>query len=523
MKKSDREIMEILEAFDATGCAHSAAPLAGVDPKTVRRYVAKRDAGEPVDEPVRRPKLIDPFLAKIEELVETSEGEVRADVVHERLVAMGFTGDERTTRRAVAHGQGGVAGRASAPVPAVDHRAGAVAAVRLGRRADRVRARRPAAADVAVLRVAGVVAVPGGDPDLGPHAGHAAGLPGRDAAPARWGTDLCVDRQREDRHRRARRRGPGAPPEDRRRRPALRLHGAHLCPVRPRVQGRVGGHGADRQGRPGARPRRTCCTGYNSFAELAEACEAFCDKVNARVHRETNRIPAEALLVEQARLHPIPAAPFTAALGETRSGQHRPDDPVRVGALLHPAGPGRPRGVGPRRRRGAGHRRQPNRTARAWSRSPGTGCPRRGTRGSTCRHYPDHPQQPDGSPKPPQPKARNSEEKAFLALGPGAHSWLVEAAAVGAQRVRSKMAAAVELAALVGVEPVDAALGVAAAAGRFAEGDLLAIVHHRANGASIAALVVADEDHSAQPGTSSWASFGTRTELDTDVETREES
>ena len=45
MKKSDREIMEILEAFDATGCAHSAAQLAGVDPKTVRRYVAKRDAG----------------------------------------------------------------------------------------------------------------------------------------------------------------------------------------------------------------------------------------------------------------------------------------------------------------------------------------------------------------------------------------------------------------------------------------------------------------------------------------------
>jgi hypothetical protein len=57
VKKSDREIMEILEAFDATGCANSAASLAGVDPKTVRRYVAKRDAGKPVDEPVARPKL----------------------------------------------------------------------------------------------------------------------------------------------------------------------------------------------------------------------------------------------------------------------------------------------------------------------------------------------------------------------------------------------------------------------------------------------------------------------------------
>ena len=51
MKKSDREIMEILEAFDATGRAHSAAQLAGVDPKTVRRYVSARDAGRPVTGP----------------------------------------------------------------------------------------------------------------------------------------------------------------------------------------------------------------------------------------------------------------------------------------------------------------------------------------------------------------------------------------------------------------------------------------------------------------------------------------
>jgi hypothetical protein len=102
VKKSDREIMEILEAFDATGCAHSAAALAGVDPKTVRRYVAKRAAGEPVDEPVKRAKIIDLFVPKVEEMVEASSGAVRADAAHERLVAMGFTGDERTTRGAVA-------------------------------------------------------------------------------------------------------------------------------------------------------------------------------------------------------------------------------------------------------------------------------------------------------------------------------------------------------------------------------------------------------------------------------------
>ena len=57
-----------------------------------------RDLGRPVTEPALRPKLIDPFLDKIEEWVERSEGKVRADIVHERLVPMGFAGTERTTR-----------------------------------------------------------------------------------------------------------------------------------------------------------------------------------------------------------------------------------------------------------------------------------------------------------------------------------------------------------------------------------------------------------------------------------------
>lgn len=72
------------------------------------------------------------------------------------------------------------------------------------------------------------------------------------------------------------------------------------------------------------------------------------------------------------------------------------------------------------------------------------------------------------------------------------------------------MAAAVELAALVGAEAVDEALGVAATAGRFAEHDLPSIVAHRAAGASSADLVIADETYSAQPGTSAWAGFGTK-------------
>jgi hypothetical protein len=102
LTKSSREIMEILEAYDRTQCAWSAAKLAGVDAKTVARYVEVRGAGGDPFEPVRRPRLIDPFMANVEQLVDLSECQVRADVVHERLVAMGFAGDERSTRRAVA-------------------------------------------------------------------------------------------------------------------------------------------------------------------------------------------------------------------------------------------------------------------------------------------------------------------------------------------------------------------------------------------------------------------------------------
>ena len=102
--KSAREIMEILESYDLTRCPHSAAQLSGCDAKTVRRYVALRDAGG--GDPLLvaagpRPKLIDAFLPKVEELVDLSKAKIRADKVHERLLAMGFTGTERTTRRAV--------------------------------------------------------------------------------------------------------------------------------------------------------------------------------------------------------------------------------------------------------------------------------------------------------------------------------------------------------------------------------------------------------------------------------------
>ena len=123
-------------------------------------------------------------------------------------------------------------------------------------------------------------------------------------------------------------------------------------------------------------------------------------------------------------------------------------------------------------------------------------------------HYPDHPQQPDGTPRPPQPRPVTAQEAAFLAIGDGARAWLTEAAAAGASRVRAKMAEAVELAVLAGTAAVDAALGTAAMAGRFGDGDLLSIVGYQAAGHASGPAAAADEAYSAQPGTSAWAGFG---------------
>jgi hypothetical protein len=99
--KSAEEIMNMLEAFDLTGSLRDAGELAGVSHHTVARYVAARESGLAA-RGVVRPMLIDEFLPKVEEWVDRSNGKVRADVAHDKLVALGFTGSERTTRRAVA-------------------------------------------------------------------------------------------------------------------------------------------------------------------------------------------------------------------------------------------------------------------------------------------------------------------------------------------------------------------------------------------------------------------------------------
>ncbi|MEN8654809.1 IS21 family transposase [Streptomyces sp. 21So2-11] len=509
--------MEILEALDATGCAYSAAQLAGVDPKTVRRYARMRDTGQQVDAPVRRQKLIDPFLPKVEEWVERSQGKVRADKMHERLVLLGFAGDERTTRRAVSVAKAAwQAGNQRTYRPWItepglwlqfdwgwgpkvpgpgggDERQTLLFCAWLAWSRfrvviptwDRTLPTLISCIDSTVRAIGGAPTYALTDNEKTVTIDRVAGVAVRHpqivASGRHYGMQVhtCVPFDPESKG------GSEA---------TVRIAKADLVPTDANLRAK-----------------------YDSFAELRGACAIFCSTVNHRIHRETGKTPASMLDIERTRLHPLPAGPHTLALGESR--QVMPDQTVRFGSVRYST----PAGL-------VGHE--------AWVRVDGDELvvvcdlaqlhhrPEwlQGPAGLAevarhqialpgrpvidTAHYPDHPQDADGSPRPPRIKPTTDAEKAFLALGPGARSWLREAAAAGTTRIRVKMASAVELAALVSVAEVDLSLGLAATAGRFAEGDLMSIVQHRRDGARPADLVVADEAHSVQPGTSAWSDFG---------------
>ncbi len=498
--KSDREIMEIVEAFDLTRCAYSAAELAGCDPKTVARYVAVRDAGRDPRERSRRPRLIDRYLEKVEELVDRSDGKVRADKVHERIVAMGFGGDERTTRRAVAETK--AAWRAGhrrryrpwVPEPGMWLQFDWGEGPRIGGRRtnlfcawvawsrfrvviptwDRTQGTLLACVDATLRRVGGVPTYVLTDNEKTVTVEHVAGVairhPVMVAAGRHYGcvVQTCVPYDPESKG------GSEA---------TVKIAKRDLVPTEANL-----------------------VDDYASFAELVEACEAFCEKVNHRPHRETGRAPVDMLGEERAHLHVVPAEAYTVALGETR--RVGDDQTIRFGSVRYSTPDGHQgtevwcRVVGDELvivgRTGSGL----GEIARHVLSTPGH--PR-----IVDAHYPHHPA--GNGPKAPKAKARTEREAVFLALGEGAHRWLIEAAATGAQRVRTKMTEAVELAALFGPETVDDALGLAAVAGRFGNGDLVSILQHRRTRHTVIevfAAVLADEDHSTQPGTSPWEGFG---------------
>jgi transposase len=497
LAKSAREIMEILEAFDLTRCRWSAAELVGCDHKTVARYVALRDAGADPTAPPRRPSQIDPFLAKVEELIDRSQGKIRADVVHDRLAAMGYGGSDRSTRRAVAElKQAWRAGhgrryRPWVPEPGMWLQFDWGDGPRVGQR--------PTSLFCAWLAWSRYrVVIPTWDQTIGTLV---------------W----CLDQTL--------RRLGGAPTyllSDNAktvtvehvagiavRHPELVAVGRHYgCKVESCVaydpESKGGVEATVKLAKADLVPTSANLLGaYASFAELVDACERFCEQVNAREHRESRAVPLVRLAKERELLHVLPVEPHTLALGEDRLVKK--DQTISWGGVRYSTPPGW-------------------RGQSVWCRTQGEELVivGRGPHGleEVCRHrlsvpgspricdehYPDHPG--GRSIHAPRPRPRTPEEVAFLAIGEGAHRWLVEAAAAGAGKIRRKMAQAVELAAALGAERVDQALGLAAVAGRFDEHDLPSICDHLATSAPTADLVLAPEAHSVQPGTAGWGRLG---------------
>jgi hypothetical protein len=500
--KSGMELMEIYAAYDLTGCVWSAAQLANCDAKTVQRYIAIRDAGGDPFTLVARPKLIDPFLAKIEEKVERSRGKIRADIVHKDLVVLGFTGSERSTRRAVAQVKAAwKEGRRRVyrpwiPEPGMWLQWDWGEGPRVGGRRtqlfccwlawsrfrvvmaawDQTLGTLTACLDAALRQIGGAPTYLLTDNPKTVTVEHIAKVPVRHPEMVAVGRHYgCVVNTCE----------PFDPESKGGVEATVKIAKADLVPTHANLRGE-----------------------YAGFAELEAACRVWCGQVNARRHRATHRPPVEMLAEERARLHVLPADPYAAALGEERLVHD--DRTVRWGDVRYSVPPGhdgrkvwcRVHGeelviVARTPLAGGGH----GAVAEIWRHR--LSVPGRPV--IVDEHYPGHPG--GNGPKTPAPRPQTQAESVFLRIGPGAESWLIEAAATGVSRIRAKMARAVELTALLGATVVDEALGLAAINSRFGEGDLASICDHLARSSKDGELAVADEAHSAQPGTASWAAL----------------
>ncbi len=487
--------MEILEAYDLTGSYRAAAELAGCDHHTVARYVKLREKGESPQAREHRARPVDEFVGKIEELVARSQGRVRADVVHRRITAMGFTGGERTTRRVVAEVKGRFAAgrrrvfRPWIPEPGLWLQFDWGEGPRIGGRRtslwcawlswSRFRVVIPtfdktlptvvSCLDATLRRIGGVPAYALTDNEKTVTVEHVADIAVRNPEIVEVGRHYgmsirtCV---------------PADPQSKGGSENTVKIAKADLVPTSANL-----------------------LEEYRTFGDLEAACRQFTDEVNARLHRETRRRPVDALAEERQRLHPLPDRAFTVAFGTTRrvnwdatisvegvrySVPHQLVD-SRVWARFH----------GDELIVTAVADTGPTEVARHPRSTPG--------RPSILdAHYPDRASK-DGDRTP---RAHTAAEATFLALGPGAAAWLVEAAAAGTRGVRRKMAEAVALAKLHGAEATDRALGAAALAGRFADNDLIRILAHQATGGD-GETTRASEAHSLQPGTAAWATFGT--------------
>ena len=499
MKKAE-EVMEILEAYDLTGSLRAAAKLAGCDHKTVAHWVTQRELAAGVT-PVAdrsRPAMSGLFAAKIDELVERSGGRIRADVAHGKLVAIGYDGSSRTTRRWVAEAkrrwrrEHGRRTRPWIPEPGLwmqwDYGDGPVID---GRKVvlfcawlawSRYRVVVPLwdktlpsvvmGLDRAFRVFDGVPTYALTDNEKTVSVDHVAGIAVRNpqivAVGHHYGVSIqtCV---------------PADPQSKGGSEATVKIAKADLVST-------------DHNLRPA----------YRSMGELQDACDQWMSDVNTRKHRSTHEPPVIRLAEEHERLHRVPKRPHTVVFGETRKVSWQ--STVSVGSAVYSV---------------------PHELVdqRVWVRAVGDELIVVGTDGpagarEVARHALTTPGRPsiqdDHYPPRPagalerRPRAHSQDEKQFLQIGPGAERWLRRAAAEGTPRLRRKLTEAVDLSKLHGVDPVNRALDTCANAGRFSDGDLARILahQHQRDGGEVVAFPARGEDSSLQTSTNAWEGFG---------------
>ncbi|HEY1716355.1 MAG TPA: IS21 family transposase [Solirubrobacteraceae bacterium] len=241
---------------------------------------------------------------------------------------------------------------------------------------------------------------------------------------------------------------------------------------------------------------------YADWQALERACEAFMADVNTRPHRATRQAPVVLLGQEHEQLHRVPREAHTLCFGQTRKVDRQAT--VSMGDAIYSV---------PHALIGE----------RVWVRAEAEALivvhvdERQGPR-EVARHQLTTPGRPriDDAHYPPRPagallrrpRGRSEQEREFLEIGEGAERWLTRAAADGTQRIRRKMAEAVDLAKLHGTAQVNDALTRCASYGRFADGDLASVLSHQQTATVIALPHRASEDRSLQVSTRGWEGFG---------------
>ena len=486
--------MDVLEAYDLTKSLRGAGKLTGVDHHSVANLVEARASGKPAGEPVVRSRLVDSYVDKIEEWVEKSSGKIRADVVHDKLVAIGYTGSDRSTRRAVRTAKANYHntthriykpwivepglwlqydfgdGPKIGGIPTVLFcawlawsRYRVIIALR-----DKTLPSVIAALDQTFRVIGGCPTYVLTDNEKTVTDYHVAGIAVRNQmaldVSRYYGFTLatCVTYDPESKGGSERTVG---------------IAKADLVPTEYNL-----------------------LDNYSSFGDLQVACKDVGNSFNNRVHSVTRQVPASQLEQERLQLHPVADSPYSACFGESRAVGWSSTISFRAGRYSVP---------------------HAHCGGRVWARVVGDEVVIVAGEGSGAAEVARHPYQNAGgvsindahyppktcNPLERQPKATNQAEVAFLALGEGARLYLTEAAGSGARSITRRMAEAVTLAKLHGDQSIDTALSTAAIAGRFASGDLESIIVHAKSSVSSPGVIRAQ--HSLAQGTSSWSGYST--------------